>query len=97
MGDGAVKSHVAGAKHVANMTRSKQLTRTTKSADVHCCFYQSVCNLCLHLALFGDIILIVLLRILICCVDPVPVRNDYFGGALVVYVCHCQFIMICST
>ena len=39
-----------------------------------------ICNLCLHLALFGDIILIVLLRILNCCVDPVPVRNDYFGG-----------------
>ena len=29
MGEGAVKSHGAGAKHVANMTRSKQLTRTT--------------------------------------------------------------------
>ena len=26
MGDGAVKSYVAGAKHVANMTLSKQLT-----------------------------------------------------------------------
>ena len=41
-----------------------------------------ICNLCLHLALFGDIILIVLLHILNCCVDPVPVRNDYFGGGV---------------
>ena len=43
-----------------------------------------ICNLCLHLALFGDITLIVLLRILNCCVDPVPVpvRNDYFGGGV---------------
>ena len=41
-----------------------------------------ICNLCLHFALFGDIILIVLLRILNCCVDPVPVRNDYFGGGV---------------
>ena len=64
MGEGAVKSHGAGvavifyhdtgAKHVANMTRSKQLFINL----------YIMCNLCLHLALFGDIILIVLLRIL---------------------------------
>ena len=29
MGGGAVRSHGVGAKHVANMTQSKQLTRTT--------------------------------------------------------------------
>ena len=33
MGEGAVKSHGAGAKHVTNMTRSKQLTRTTNSVS----------------------------------------------------------------
>ena len=33
MGEGAVKSHGAGAKHVANMTQSKQLTRTTNSVS----------------------------------------------------------------
>ena len=33
MGEGAVKSHGAGAKHVDNMTRSKQLTRTTNSVS----------------------------------------------------------------
>ena len=55
-----------------------------------------ICNLCLHLALFGDIILIVLLRILNCCVDPVPVRNDYFGGGVycIVYVCHCHSVSV---
>ena len=29
MGEGAVKSHGVGAKHVANMMQSKQLTQTT--------------------------------------------------------------------
>ena len=48
---------------------------------------------CLHLALFGDIILIVLLRILNCCVDPVPVRNDYFGGGVCMSVYYDLFHM----
>ena len=33
MGEGAVKSHAAGAKHVANIARAKQLTRTTNSVS----------------------------------------------------------------
>ena len=52
-----------------------------------------ICNLCLHLALFGDIILIVLLHILNCCVDPVPVRNDYFGGGVCMSVYYDLFHM----
>ena len=48
----------------------------------------------MHLALFGDIILIVLLPfILNCCVDPVPVRNDYFGGGVCMSVYYDLFHM----
>ena len=38
-------------------------------------------------------ILIVLLRILNCCVDPVPVRNDYFGGGVCMSVYYDLFHM----
>ena len=35
----------------------------------------------------------VLLRILNCCVDPVPVRNDYFGGGVCMSVYYDLFHM----
>ena len=51
MGEGAVKSHGAEAKHVANMTQWKQLTRTTNSiAGGLCQFIIMICSANLYLS-----------------------------------------------